>query len=127
MNICSYVEENKMKETEDFKKAHLKIKDYVEKEMPNDDTMLSLANLYSIFSDPMRLRILIALSKNSLSVGDLTEVLSTSQSNISHHLAILRDNDLVSFTKSGKRVIYYLKDAHVHLIIQMGLEHILED
>jgi len=107
-------------------KAHLGIISEVKKEMLTDEEFQKLGNLYSVFSDPMRIKIIFTLFKKDLCVCDISAILSSTQSNISHHLAILKDNDLVSYRKKGKQVIYSLKDEHVKAIFFMGLEHIDE-
>lgn len=98
----------------------------VKGKMLDEDTFQRLGNLYSVFSDPLRTKILYLLFEHPMCVCDIAEILGSTQSNISHHLAILRDHELVSFTRCGKQVIYSLKDEHVQLIIKMGLEHIME-
>jgi DNA-binding transcriptional ArsR family regulator len=108
------------------KVTHPEIYEPVEKEMLSQDEFNTLANLYAIFSDPMRIRIIYVLFEKSMCVCDISETLGATQSNISHQLAILKDNDLVSFERKGKQVIYSLKDEHVNKIFQMGLEHIRE-
>lgn len=103
-----------------------KIIEDAKKTMPDDDKMEKLSTLYHVFSDSVRLKIICALFDTPLNVNDLASQLDATQSNISHHLAILKANDLVSSKKNGKQVIYSLKDEHVKKIFEMGLEHILE-
>lgn len=107
-------------------KAHLGTINEIKKEMLTDEEFQKLGNLYSVFSDPMRIKIIFTLFKKDLCVCDISTILNSTQSNISHHLAILKDNDLVSYKKKGKQVIYSLKDEHVNAIFFMGLEHINE-
>ncbi len=96
------------------------------KAMPDDEKMEKLSTLYHVFSDSVRLKIICALFDEPSNVNDLSAKLNATQSNISHHLAILKANDLVTAKKNGKQVIYSLKDEHVQMIFEMGLEHILE-
>ncbi|MCI2068140.1 MAG: metalloregulator ArsR/SmtB family transcription factor [Bacilli bacterium] len=107
-------------------KAHKDVVASVKDKMLTMDEFNKLGNLYSVFSDPMRIRIIYALFEENMCVCDLSESLGATQSNISHHLAILKANDLVTFKKKGKQVIYSLKDEHVKAIFFMGLEHIRE-
>ncbi len=96
-------------------------------ELKDEENFQRLGDLYSNFSDPLRLKILYLLFKeNKMCVSDIVKKLNASQSNISHHLAILRANNLIGFVKDGKQVNYFLKDEHVILIMKMGIEHILE-
>jgi ArsR family transcriptional regulator, lead/cadmium/zinc/bismuth-responsive transcriptional repressor len=107
-------------------KVHKNIVKEVQDKMLEDEEFTKLGNLYSVFSDPMRIKIIFALFEHDMCVCDISEILHASQSNISHHLSILKANDLVSFKKQGKQVIYSLKDEHVKAIFFMGLEHIRE-
>ena len=98
----------------------------VSQKLLSEEQFQKLGNLYAVFSDPMRIKIIFALFERELCVCDISSILKTTQSNVSHHLAILKDNDLVSYKKKGKQVIYSLKDEHVKAIFFMGLEHISE-
>ena len=94
--------------------------------MPEEDTLFDLAELFKIFGDSTRIKILFALLGRELSVGDLAEILSMTQSAISHQLRVLKTNGLVRFRREGKSLIYALSDEHVSKILNMGLEHIEE-
>ncbi|MBQ6780955.1 MAG: helix-turn-helix transcriptional regulator [Treponema sp.] len=98
----------------------------VRDEMPDEDTLFDLAELFKIFGDSTRIKILFALLGRELSVGDIAEVLSMTQSAISHQLRVLKANGLVRFRREGKSLIYALSDDHVTKILNMGLEHIEE-
>jgi len=89
-------------------------------------TLIALSELFKVFSDPSRLRILTALSKTELCVCDLTEVLGMNQSAVSHQLAMLRRARLVRFRRDGKSVFYALDDAHIGKILKVALEHVTE-
>ncbi len=95
------------------------IKEQVDKEKSLDN----LARIYKALGDPTRLRIIYVLSKSSLCVCDIANLLDMTQSSISHHLRILRDLNLVRFKKEGKLVIYSLDDDHVLRLLEEGLEH----
>ena len=94
--------------------------------MPDEDILFDLAELFKIFGDSTRIKILFALLGQELAVGDLAEVLDMTQSAISHQLRILKTNGLVRFRREGKSLIYALSDDHVSKILNMGLEHIEE-
>jgi ArsR family transcriptional regulator len=92
-----------------------------------DPKLLSeLGELFKVFSDPTRLRILGALSGGELCVCDIGEVLGASQSAVSHQLALLRSARLVASRREGKTVFYRLADDHVGLLFKVGLEHSAE-
>ena len=94
--------------------------------MPNEDLLFDLAELFKIFGDSTRIKILFALLGRELSVNDIASVLSMTQSAISHQLRVLKTNGLVRFRREGKSLIYTLSDDHVTKILNMGLEHIEE-
>ena len=94
--------------------------------MPPDETLYDLAELYKIFGDSTRIRILYTLSENEMCVNDIAEKLSMTMSAISHQLRILKQARLVKYRKEGKAVFYALSDDHVKSIIEMGMEHICE-
>ena len=98
----------------------------VRDEMPDEDTLFDLAELFKIFGDSTRIKILCALVGRELPVGDIAEVLNMTQSAISHQLRVLKANGLVRFRREGKSLIYALSDDHVTKILNMGLEHIEE-
>ena len=94
--------------------------------MPDGKNFYDLANLYKMFADNTRLKILWALSCEEMCVCDLAALLDMTVSAISHQLKSLRLANLVKFNKQGKIVYYSLVDCHVKEIYQMGFEHILE-
>ena len=83
-----------------------------------------LSNTFKALSDPTRLKIIYILSKSSLCVCDIANILDMTQSAISHQLRILRDMKLVKFKKEGKLVIYSLDDDHVLGLFEQGLDHV---
>ena len=95
-------------------------------QMPEEDTLYDLAELFKVFGDSTRIRILFALFEQDICVCDLAETLGMTQSAVSHQLKILKQAHLVSARRDGKQVIYYLADDHVRIIIEKGLEHIEE-
>lgn len=95
--------------------------------MPDMDTLFSLAELFKVFGDTTRIRIMCALFENELCVCDIAEILGMGQSAISHQLRLLRAASLVRVRREGKQSFYSLDDDHVRKIYEMGLNHILED
>ena len=103
--------------------------DVVNKEMaqmPPEETLYDLAELYKVFGDTTRIRILYALFESELCVNDMAQLLGLSQTAVSHQLRVLKNNKLVTFRKEGKIVFYSLSDDHVRSIIETGMEHIEE-
>jgi len=95
-------------------------------QLPDEQATGSLAELFAALSDPTRLRILLALSREELCVCDLAAVTGASQSAVSHQLRVLRHKRLVTFRRAGKRAIYRLADSHVKTLLAQGLEHAAE-
>lgn len=96
----------------------------LESKMINETTSFNLANFFKVLGDPTRIKILYVLSKEELCVCDIKEILSMSQSAISHQLRVLRDARLVKFRRDGKEVYYTLDDDHVKKIFEQGMEHL---
>lgn len=94
--------------------------------MPPLDTLFSLAELFKMFGDSTRIRIMCALFGRELCVCDIAELLDMGQSAISHQLRLLRTASLVKVRRDGKSAFYSLDDEHIYKIFEMGLEHIKE-
>lgn len=94
--------------------------------MLDRENLDKLSNLFKVFSDLTRLRILNKLFNGPKSVGDIAQSLGMSQSAISHQLKYLRDNNLVKSKRDGKMNLYSLADDHIKIIFKTGLEHINE-
>ena len=94
--------------------------------MPTEEKLYDLAELFKVFGDSTRIRILSVLSMTEMCVCDLAEALNMTASAISHQLRILKQSKLVKNRREGKTVYYALDDDHVRSMIEMGLEHILE-
>ena len=92
----------------------------------NDDTLYRLADLFKVFGDPTRIRILYVLSVEELCVQDIADRLSMTQSAISHQLRVLKQMELVKYRREGKTVFYSLADSHVSTILAQGLDHVCE-
>ena len=93
---------------------------------PDEDMLFDLAELFKIFGDSTRIKILFALLESDMSVNDIASELQMTQSAISHQLRILKTNGLVKYTRDGKSLIYSLADSHVTTILSQGIEHIGE-
>ena len=93
---------------------------------PDEDILFDLAELFKIFGDSTRIKILFALLESDMSVNDIASELQMTQSAISHQLRILKTNGLVKYTRNGKSLIYSLADNHVTTILNQGIEHISE-
>ena len=94
--------------------------------LPRDETLYDLAELFKIFGDSTRVKILYALLESELCVCDIAKLLEVSQSAVSHQLRVLKGSKLVKFRREGKAVYYSLADEHVTRILSQGMEHILE-
>lgn len=105
---------------------HVEMVSRWKEDMPDDDTLYDLADLYKIFGDSTRIKIMYLLLKSEMCVCDIADVLNMNQSAISHQLRVLKQNKLVKNRREGKSVIYSLADQHVMSILSQGMEHILE-
>ena len=94
--------------------------------LPADETLYDLAELFKIFGDSTRVKILYALLESELCVCDLAKLMEVTQSAVSHQLRELRGSKLVKFRREGKTVYYSLADEHVSRILSQGMEHIQE-
>lgn len=94
--------------------------------MPDEEVLYDIAELFKVFADSTRVRILYALMESELCVCDISDLLNMSQSAISHQLRILKQSRLVKYRRSGKTVFYSLCDDHIKTILDMGMEHVSE-
>ena len=92
----------------------------------DEDSLFDLAELFKVFGDSTRIKILFVLLKNSMAVNTIAEALNMTQSAVSHQLRILKTNGLVKYERNGKSLIYSLADDHVTSILNQGLDHIGE-
>jgi len=100
--------------------------DRLERETPSDEELYDLAELYKVFGDSTRVRILYALLESEMCVGDMAQLLGLTPTACSHQLRVLKNNKLVRFRREGKIMFYSLADEHVRSILALGMEHILE-
>ena len=97
-----------------------------ELDMPSDELLIDLADLYKVFGDYSRVRIMYILLQEELCVQDIATSLDMTQSAVSHQLKILKQNKLVHARREGKSISYSLADEHVSNILDMGREHLEE-
>lgn len=104
----------------------MSITDEVRDSIPEEEILYDLADLFKIFGDTTRIKILYALRESELCVCDIAQVLNMTQSAISHQLKILKQSKLVKYRRDGKTIFYSLADSHVLTIIDQGMEHLAE-
>ena len=95
-------------------------------QQPADEILYALAELFKVFGDSTRIKILYSMFETELCVNDIAKLLNLSQSSVSHQLRILKTSKLVKFRREGKSIFYSLDDEHVRAIISMGMEHVEE-
>ena len=105
---------------------HPEIPEIVSERLPSEEEMYLLSELFKLFGDSTRIRILVALFEGELCVGDIAVKLEMSQTAISHQLRVLKQNHLIKYRRQGKSMIYSLADNHVKTIIDCATEHIEE-
>ena len=98
----------------------------VRTQLPPDELLYDLAELFKIFGDSTRIKILYALLERELCVCDIAKLMDVTQSAVSHQLRVLKSSKLVKFRRDGKTVYYSLADEHVIRILSQGMEHIEE-
>lgn len=106
--------------------VHQEVVDKVTQEMPEEELLFDLAELFKIFGDSTRVKILFVLFEAEMCVCDIAQLLGMTQSAISHQLQVLKKSKLVKYRREGKTVFYSLADGHVRTILDQGIEHITE-
>ena len=106
--------------------AHQELVDKVNREMPDEEILYDLAELFKIFGDSTRIKILYVLFESEMCVCDIAQLLNMTQSAISHQLRALKQSKLVKYRREGKTVFYSLADGHVRTILGQGMEHVAE-
>ena len=106
--------------------VHQDIVDRVNALMPGEEQLFDLAELFKVFGDSTRVRILFVLFEAEMCVCDIAQLLGMSQSAISHQLAVLKKSKLIKYRREGKTVFYSLADSHVTTILGQGMEHVNE-
>lgn len=131
MNDSSYERMMELAERREVPKCeymfvHQDIVDRVNREMPGEEELFDLSELFKIFGDSTRIRILYVLFESEMCVCDIAQLLGMTQSAISHQLQVLKKSKLVKYRREGKTVFYSLADSHVRTILDQGMEHITE-
>lgn len=110
----------------EFMFVHQEIVERVNAAMPAEETLFDLAELFKIFGDSTRIKILYVLFESEMCVCDIAQLLGMTQSAISHQLRSLKQSRLVKARREGKTVFYSLADGHVRTILDQGMEHVAE-
>ena len=110
----------------EFLAAHEDVVRRVLEQQPAEEYLYDLAELFKVFGDSTRIRILYALFESELCVNYIAQLLNLGQSAVSHQLKILKDAKLVRFRREGKIIFYALDDDHVRNMLSMGMEHVEE-
>ena len=110
----------------EYLSVHQEVVDQVMEAMPPEEELFDLAELFKIFGDSTRIRILYVLFEAEMCVCDLAQLLGMTQSAISHQLQVLKKSKLVKYRREGKTVFYSLSDGHVRVILGQGMEHVTE-
>lgn len=105
---------------------HQDIVSKVEENLPQEEFLYDLAELFKIFGDSTRIRILYVLFESEMCVCDIAALLNMTQSAISHQLRVLKQARLVKYRREGKSIFYSLADGHIQTILDQGFEHITE-
>jgi DNA-binding transcriptional ArsR family regulator len=105
---------------------HEDIIDNVRRKMPEEEELYDLAELFKVFGDSTRIKIIWALFESDMCVCDIAALLNMTQSAISHQLRVLKNSRLVRYKKAGKVVYYSLNDEHIKKICELGMEHMME-
>ena len=98
----------------------------VNEQMPDEEILYDLAELFKVFGDSTRIKILYVLFESEMCVNDIASVLSMTSSAISHQLRVLKQSQLIKFRRDGKSIYYSLADDHVRTILDQGIDHICE-
>ena len=107
--------------------SHDAILNTVKHDLPTDELLTDLSDLFKLFADTTRVKIMYALFESEMCVCAIAELLGMTQSAISHQLKTLKDANLVANRRDGKTIYYFLADDHVRSIIAQGFEHIVEE
>ena len=105
---------------------HQEVVDAVRASMPGDETLMDVSDIFKVFSDSTRIKILCALMQAEMCVCDISALLGMTKSAVSHQLRVLKQSNLVKNRRDGKVVYYSIADEHVETIINNGMEHVLE-
>ena len=118
--------EELIKTINDENKTHTEISECLHNNLPDEEVLYDIAELFKVFSDSTRVRILYALGEGELCVCCIADLLGMTQSAISHQLRVLKQSRLVKYRRDGKTIYYSLCDGHIKTILDMGMEHLSE-
>ena len=110
----------------ELKYASVEMVNKIREQIQDEEELYDLANLFKVFGDPTRLKIMLVLYGGEMCVYDIAKTLEMSQSSISHQLKNLKQSKLISFRREGKATFYSLADEHVFSIMKQGIEHVKE-
>lgn len=110
----------------EYMHVHEDVIEKVNAQMPDEEILYDLAELFKIFGDSTRIKILYVLFESEMCVCDIAQLLNMTQSAISHQLRALKQSKLVKCRREGKTVFYSLADSHVRTMINQGMEHVME-
>ncbi len=110
----------------DFLYVHQETVEKVQNSMPAEEDLYDLAELFKVFGDSTRIKILYALLEAELCVCDISQLLGVSQTAVSHQLRVLKNSSLVKYRREGKNIFYSLADDHVRSVLGQGMDHIKE-
>ena len=110
----------------DYMHVHPDIVENVTAQMPPEETLFDLGELFKIFGDSTRIKILFCLLESEMCVCDIAMLLGMTQSAISHQLRVLKKSKLVKYRREGKSIFYSLLDSHVATILHQGMDHVTE-
>ena len=110
-----------------MKHDHASILAKVRHDLPTDELLCDLSDLFKVFGDTTRMKILFSLLESEMCVCAIAELLGMTQSAISHQLKTLKDANLVANRREGKTIYYHLSDDHVRAIVAQGFEHLIEE
>ena len=105
---------------------HPDIIEKVKKTMPDEETLFDIAELFKVFGDSTRMKIICCLFEHEMCVCDISALIGMTKSSVSHQLRILKQSNLVKYRKDGRIVYYSIADEHVRSIFNEGMMHILE-
>ena len=118
-------EQKELEQCADFH-IHEEIVEKVDADMPDEEILYDLAELFKIFGDSTRIKILYVLFESEMCVCDIAQLLNMTSTAVSHQLRILKGNKLVKSRREGKNIFYSLADSHVTSILDQGMEHVSE-
>jgi ArsR family transcriptional regulator len=127
MNFNLFKSRGQLMPEQNFEVEHQNALHNLKQNIPNDDDLEAMVNIFKAFGDMTRVKIILALAETPLSVGEIADTLDMSQSSISHQLSILKQLNLVSNARRGRNIHYRLSDQHIITIFKQTKEHIIED